>query len=191
MFSLLKKLIILIMSAPLPWGYCLFLKNQECTVGKVIIDNDYMTFLYKIGVDRFIGNCNVISNTYYKICLPDSIKNISAKSSDLISQRLFFKNISFHKTCKCGCLLNEKVCYNLQRWNGNKCRCECLKIKKCKIGYSWNVNNCRCEMKKLAALIESERFPKTEECDVETDEVKNVSECKAFPKNKTVTLIKK
>ena len=51
----------------------------------------------------------------------------------------------------------------LQRRNGNKCRCECLKINKCDIGYSWDVNNCRCEMKKLAALIE--------ECDVETDEI--------------------
>ena len=46
-------------------------------------------------------------------------------------------------------------------------------------------------MKKLAALIESERFLETEECDVETDEIKNVSECKAFPENKTITLIKK
>ena len=42
-------------------------------------------------------------------------------------------------------------------------------------------------MKKLAALIESE----TEECDIDTDEVKNVSECKAFSENKTITLIKK
>ena len=96
-----------------------------------------------------------------------------------------FKNISFHESCKCGCLLDEKVCNNLQKWNKNKCRCECLIVKKCKIGYSWNVNNCRCEMKKLAALIESE----TEECDIKTDEIKNVSECKAFPENKT--LIKK
>ena len=101
------------------------------------------------------------------------------------------KNISFHENCKCGFLLDEKVCNNLQRWNGNKCRCECLKIKDFDIGYSWNVNNCRCEMKKLAALIESERFLETEECDIETDEVKNVSECKAFPENKTITLIKK
>ena len=46
-------------------------------------------------------------------------------------------------------------------------------------------------MKKLAALIESERFLETEECDVETDKIKNGSECKAFPENKTVTLIKK
>ena len=107
------------MSAPLTWGYCLFLKNQECTVRKVIIDNDYMTFLYKIEVDRCIGSCNSKNNPYYKICQPDSIKNISVKSLDLISQRLVLKNISFHKNCKCGCLFNEKVCNNLQKWNGN------------------------------------------------------------------------
>ena len=52
-------------------------------------------------------------------------------------------------------------------------------------------------MKKLSALtesersLESERFLETEECDVETHKVKNVSECRAFPENKTITLIKK
>ena len=40
-------------------------------------------------------------------------------------------------------------------------------------------------MKKLAALTE------TEECDVENDKIRNVSECKAFPDNKAITLIKK
>ena len=40
-------------------------------------------------------------------------------------------------------------------------------------------------MKKLELkLIE------TEECDVETDEIKNVFKCKAFPENKTITLIR-
>ena len=148
-----------------------------------------MTFPYKIAVDICIGSCNDKDNPYFKFCLPDSIKNISVKSFDLILNKNVLKNISFHQSCKCGCLLDEKVCNNLQKWNGNKCRCECLKIKKCNIGYSWNVNNCSCEMKKLAALIESERFLETEECDVKTDEIKNVSECEAFPENKTITLI--
>ena len=40
--------------------------------------------------------------------------------------------------------------------NKNKCRCECLRIKKCKNGYSWNVNNCGCEMRKFAKLINTE-----------------------------------
>ena len=30
MFRLLKKVIILVLSLPLTWNYCLFLKNQEC-----------------------------------------------------------------------------------------------------------------------------------------------------------------
>ena len=76
MFRLLKKVIILIMSAPLTWGYYLFLKNQECSVRKIIIDNNYMTFPYKIGVDRCMRRCNSKNNPYCKICLADSIKNI-------------------------------------------------------------------------------------------------------------------
>ena len=148
-----------------------------------------MTFSYKIGVDRCTESCNDKDNPYFKVCLPDSIKNISVKSFDLLSKKNVLKNISFHQSCKCGCLLDEKVCNNLQKSNKDKCRCECLKIKDCDIGYSWNFNNCRCKMKKLAALTET--FLETEECDVETDENKNVSECKAFPENKTIALIKK
>ena len=135
MFSFVKKLVILIILTPLTWGYSLLLKNQECKVRRVIIDNDYMTFPYKIGVNRCIGSCNDKDNPYLKVCLPDSIRNISVKSFDLISNKNVLKNISFQENCKCGCLLDEKVCNNLQKWNKDKCRCECLKIKKCDIGY--------------------------------------------------------
>ena len=78
------------------------LKNQERKVKKAIVDNDYMTFPYKIGVDRCIGSCSDKSNPYFKVCLPDPIKNISIKSFDLISKKSILKNISFHRTCKCG-----------------------------------------------------------------------------------------
>ena len=74
--------------------------------------------------------------------------------------------MTFHKSCKCDCLLNEKVCNNKQKWNRNKCRCECLKLKDCDVGFSWNVVNCRCEFKKVAKLIT------TEECDVGNDDIK-------------------
>ena len=80
-------------------------KNQECAVRKVIIDNDYMSFPYKIGVDK--------DNPFLKFCLPDSIKNISVTPFDLISKKNVLKDISFHQSCKCGCLLDKKVCNNL------------------------------------------------------------------------------
>ena len=53
---------------------CLLLKNQECKVRKLIIDNDYKTFSHKILVDKCVGSCNDVQNPYFKVCLPDSIK---------------------------------------------------------------------------------------------------------------------
>ena len=64
MFNLVKKIILLIISIPSAFGYCLLLNNQECAVRKVITDNDYMTFPYKIGVDRCNGSCNDKDNPY-------------------------------------------------------------------------------------------------------------------------------
>ena len=59
MFNLIKKVMILILSAISAVSpNCLLLKNQECKVRKVIIDNDYMTFPYKIKVDKCVGSCN-------------------------------------------------------------------------------------------------------------------------------------
>ena len=104
------------------------LKNEECKLRKVIIDNDYMNFPYKIKVDKCIGSCYDKDNLYFQVCLPDIVKNVSVKSFDLISQKNVLKNISFHKSLKCGCLLDKKVCNNLQKWNKKKCICECLKI---------------------------------------------------------------
>ena len=117
MFGLFKKVITLIISLPLTLQYYLLLKKQECKARKVIVDNDYMTFPYKIKVDNCIGSCNDKDNPYFKVCLPGNVKNISIKSFDLISQKNILKNISFHQSCKCGCLLDEKVCNNLQKWN--------------------------------------------------------------------------
>ena len=55
------------------------------------------------------------------------------------------KEISFHEGCKYDCLLNETVCNDKQKWNSEECKCECLKIEKCKDGFIWNVSNCECQ----------------------------------------------
>ena len=36
--------------------------------------------------------------------------------------------IEWHETCKCECTFGENVCNNKQRWNKNKCRCECKEL---------------------------------------------------------------
>ena len=38
------------------------------------------------------------------------------------------RHIKWHKTCKCKCRLDASVCNNKQRWNKDKCRCECKEL---------------------------------------------------------------
>ena len=81
-----------------------------------------------------------------------------------------------HENCKCVCRLDPTICNKKQRWNKDKCRCECLKNNKCANKF-YNPNSCKCEYRKKAALI-------GEECEI--IEKKNVSVKKY---NKTVSII--
>ena len=90
MFNLIKKVLVLVLmsvSSVMTNNNCLLLKNQECEVRKVIVINIYMTFPYKIKVNKCVGSCNDVENLYFKVCLPDVVKNISIKSFDPISQK--------------------------------------------------------------------------------------------------------
>ena len=49
------------------------------------------------------------------------------------------------------------VCNNKQRWNKDKCRCECKELIDkgvCDKGYIWNPSNCECECDKLCDISE-------------------------------------
>ena len=108
MFGLIKKVMILVISPITASPYCLLLKNQEYKVRKVIADNDYMTFRYKSGVNRCAGSCNDVENPYFKVFFPYVVKNISVNSIDLIPRKNVLRNITFHKCCKCSCLLDKR-----------------------------------------------------------------------------------
>ena len=40
------------------------------------------------------------------------------------------RHIKWYETCKCKCRLDASVCNNKQRWNDDKCRCECKELIK-------------------------------------------------------------
>ena len=135
---------------------CLSLKNKECKVRKVIVDNEYMTSPYKIEIHKGIGSCNNISNPYSKTCFPDIINNFSVTVFNLISTQNEITQVSFHESCKCDYLLNEAVCNDKQKWSKDECRYECLKINKYSNGFVWNINNCECEYGKAVKLTTEE-----------------------------------
>ena len=48
----------------------------------------------------------------------------------LISKSKETRHMEWHETCKCKCKLDAIVSNNKQRWNKDKCRCECKELKK-------------------------------------------------------------
>ena len=69
--------------------------------------------------------------------------------------------------------LMEKKCNSNQRWNKNKCRCECKKSHVCEKGYLWNTSKCICTNGKYLASIMSDSTITCdgiiESCDKEID----------------------
>ena len=43
-------------------------------------------------------------------------------------QELTKQDTEWHETCKCKCRLDASACNNKQRWNDDKCRCECKEL---------------------------------------------------------------
>ena len=80
------------------------------------------------------------------------IKDLNVKVFNLMSRANEIKNIKWHETCKSGCRLDAIVCNNKQRWNKNKCRCECQELLIHKSvrdkDFIWNRSNCECECNK-------------------------------------------
>ena len=49
------------------------------------------------------------------------------------------------------CRLDARICNSKQRWNEDKCRCECKDIidkERCDTGFIWNPSVCDCECDK-------------------------------------------
>ena len=61
------------------------------------------------------------------------------------------RSIKWHETGKCICRLNKIICNNKQKWNKEKCICQCKKLinkEVCDKGFIWNPSNCGCEFAK-------------------------------------------
>ena len=132
---------------------CIPMNNQPCKARPEIINvnsNNPIFYPFSIKTSKCSGSCNNINDPYTKICVPDVVKNLNVKVFNLMSGTNETRHIKWHKTCKCECRLDAIVC-NKQRWNKDKCGCECKELIDkgvCDKGYIWNPSNCECECDK-------------------------------------------
>ena len=182
MFGVIKKILAFIF---LPLNAdslkCILIKNQEYKVGEVVVNNEYMLYPYSIIVNRCNGNCNNINNPYSKVCIPNFTKNITAKVFDLMSWKNKTKQIKWHESCKCECRLDPIIFNNKQKWNKDKCRCECLSNEKCDNKFVWNPSSCDCEYKKKAAHLLTEECKEIIQNKTQSVKMYNLSDlCKPY-----------
>ena len=112
---------------------CISMNNQECKVRPEIINfntDEPVFYPSSIKTSKCSGSCNNINDPYAKMCVTDVLKNLNVKAFNLMSRTNEKKHIKWHETCKCKCRLDASVCNNKQRWNDDKCWCECKELIK-------------------------------------------------------------
>ena len=154
-FSFVKKVLVLglaVLSSSITGALnCVSMNNQECKVRPKTVEinsNSPMFYPFSIKVNKYSGNCNNINDPDAKICVPDIIKDLKVRVLNLMSRTNETRHIEWYKTCKCICRLDKIICNSKQRWNEDKCRCECKELidkGAYDKGYVWNPSNCGCE----------------------------------------------
>ena len=127
---------------------CVSTNNPECKGRPEVINinsNEPLFYPYSILVSKCSGSCNNINDPFTRLCVADVVKGINVKVFNLMSRTNETRYITWHGTCSCKCRLYASVCKNKQRWNNDKCRCECKELVDkgiCDKGLIWNPSNC-------------------------------------------------
>ena len=107
-----------------------FIKKSRFKVIPKIVDinSNNPIFYLSVKINKCGGNCHNINDPYAEICVLDTVKDLNVRVFSLISRTNESKFIKWHETCKCKCRLDGIICNSKQRWNEDKCKCECKEL---------------------------------------------------------------
>ena len=108
-------------------------------------------YLFMISLWRHDGSCSTVWDLFCRIIAPNKINNVTLKvfnmTKGINESKILIRLIS----CLCRCELYCSKCNSKQKWNSNKCQCECKEsIKKylCEKDFPGNLCICACECDK-------------------------------------------
>ena len=93
------------------------MNNQECKTRPQVLNvngDEPVFFPFSIETSKCSGSYNNINYPYANICVPDVVKNVNVKVSNLMSRANETRHIEWHKTCKCECKFAANICNNKQ-----------------------------------------------------------------------------
>ena len=110
---------------------CILMNNQAFKIKPEIINvnsNEPVFYPSSVKTSKCSGICNNINDPYAKMRVSDVLKNSNVKVVNLMSRTNETRHIKWHETCDCKCRLDAIVFNNKQRWNDDKCSCECKEL---------------------------------------------------------------
>ena len=110
------------------------------------VELNYYPFM--ISLDKCNESHNVVDDLSTKICVSSQIKDVKVKIFNMIIGIYEAKKLIKHISCHCKYKFSSTTCNSNQKWNNDKCQCECKKYLIYKNDYIRNPTTCICENSK-------------------------------------------
>ena len=78
-------------------------------------------------LDRCVGSCNTVNNLSNKVCVPNKKEDLKLIMFNMIRGINESKTLIKHISCEYKCKFDGRKCNSNQKWNSDKCQCECKK----------------------------------------------------------------
>ena len=108
---------------------------------------------FAVKLDRHIGGYNTLNNLSNKVCVPNKTEDLNLRVFNMITAINESKTLTTHISCEFKYKFDLTRYNSNQRWNDDKCRCECKKHQICEKDYVWNLATYNCENGKYLASI--------------------------------------
>ena len=76
-------------------------------------------------LDRYVGSCNTRNFLSSKIRIPNKKEDLNLIEFNMITGINESKTLTKHISYECKSKINGRKCNSNQKWNNNKCGCEC------------------------------------------------------------------
>ena len=110
-------------------------------------------YLFAVSLDKCVGSCNTLDDLLSRVCVPNETEGLNLHVFDMITGSNESRTLTKHISCR----WNEgKKCNLNQKWNIDKCWCECKNVQEhrvCEKGYFWNPAASSCKNGKYAGTI--------------------------------------
>ena len=118
---------------------------------------DKLLYPFIINMNRCDGSCSTVEDPFGRICVPNKMEDMNLKVFNMIKGINESKTLTRLISCDCRCESDGGKRNSRQKWNNDKCQCECkkpIKHRTCKEDYAWNSSTCACECYKDCDISE-------------------------------------